>query len=251
MDIASTGKYIITCSKTNDLVIWDLKGQILTTVELHLGSTYRARISPCGRFVGTSGFTPDVNVWEVVFNKSGDFKQVAKAFDLAGHSSGILDFTFSADSSNVATVSKDGTYRLYDIKIEFEKGEDPHKLQTGPWENTTTANIALSPNNEVLAIAHGSSLSFYSTITGLLDYTIEDIFMGPITCLAFDAVGEYVLVAGDRHIKVFRNITGYRVAIESAKRKLTQKQTSATKERLEKLIEDNTKFLQAMGEKCP
>lgn len=62
--------------------------------------------------------------------------------------------------------------------VEFEKGEDPHLLQTGPWENTTTANIALSPNTEVLAIAHGSSLSFYSTITGLLDATIEDIFLG-------------------------------------------------------------------------
>ncbi|XP_043521936.1 transducin beta-like protein 2 [Frieseomelitta varia] len=251
MDIASTGKYIITCSKLNDLIVWDLKGQVLAIIELHLGSTYRARISPCGRFIGTSGFTPDANIWEVIFSKSGEFKQVAKAFDLGGHSSGILDFTFSADSSCMATVSKDGTYRLYDTKIEFEKGEDPHLLQTGPWENTTTANIALSPNTEVLAIAHGSSLSFYSTITGLLDATIEDIFLGPITCLTFDAMGEYILVAGDRHIKVFQNITGYRVAIESATRKLTQKQTSATKERLEKLIEDNRKFLQAMGEKCP
>lgn len=57
-----------------------------------------------------------MNVFEVVFSKSGEFMQVTKAFDLAGHSSGILDFTFSADSSSMATVSKDGTYRLYDTK---------------------------------------------------------------------------------------------------------------------------------------
>lgn len=55
-------------------------------------------------------------IWEVIFSKSGEFKQVTKAFDLGGHSSGILDFTFSADSSCMATVSKDGTYRLYDTK---------------------------------------------------------------------------------------------------------------------------------------
>jgi len=55
MDIASTGKYIITCSTANDLIIWDLKGQPLATVEMHLGSTHRARISPCGRFVAASG----------------------------------------------------------------------------------------------------------------------------------------------------------------------------------------------------
>lgn len=62
--------------------------------------------------------------------------------------------------------------------VEFEKGEDPHVLQTVQWENTTVANIMLSPNTEVLVISHGSSLSFYSTITGLLDTTIEDIFLG-------------------------------------------------------------------------
>ncbi|XP_076169401.1 transducin beta-like protein 2 isoform X3 [Ptiloglossa arizonensis] len=250
MDIASTGKYIITCSKANDLVIWDLKGQILTNVELHLGDTYRARVSPCGRFIGVSGFTPDVNIFEVVFTKSGDFKQVTKAFDLTGHLSGINDFNFSADSSRIATVSRDGTYHLYDTKIEFEKGEDPHILLTGTWNTANTAKLALSPNTEVLAIAHGSSLSFYSTIDGSLDNTIEDIFLGPITCLAFNALGEYILVAGDKHIKVFHNVTGYRVAIESAKRKLTQNQTSATKKRLEKLIIDNTKFLQTIGETC-
>ncbi|XP_076647720.1 transducin beta-like protein 2 isoform X4 [Halictus rubicundus] len=251
MDIACTGKYIITCSKANDLTIWDLKGQILATIELYLGSTYRARMSPCGRFVAASGFTPDVNVFEVLFTKSGDFKQVSKAFDLAGHSSGIFDFNFSADSSHMTTVSKDGTYRLYNTKVEFEKGEDPRMLLSGSWDNAPTARIALSPNTEVLAIAHGSSLSFYSTVTGALDNTIEDIFLGPITCLAFDALGEYILVAGDKHIKVFRNVTGYRAAVESAKRKLAQKQTSATKERLEKLIVDNRKFLETMQEKCP
>ncbi|KMQ94257.1 mrna-capping enzyme [Lasius niger] len=251
MDIASTGKYIITCSTANDLIIWDLKGQPLATVEMHLGSTHRARISPCGRFVAASGFTPEVNVWEVVFGKSGEFKQVVKAFDLAGHTSGVHDFAFSADTSRMATVSKDGTYRFYDIKIEYEKGEDPHLLMTGTWDNTTPASLALSPNAEVLVIAHGSSISFYSTITGALDTTIQDIFVVPITCLAFDAMGEYLLVAGDKHIKIFRNVTGYRTTIESAKRKLEQRQTQATKERLEKMIRDNKELLEKMGEKCP
>ncbi|XP_014479620.1 PREDICTED: mRNA-capping enzyme [Dinoponera quadriceps] len=250
MDIACTGKYIITCSKVNDLIVWDLKGQPLATVELHLGSTHRARISPCGRFIVASGFTPDVNVFEVVF-KQGEFKQVAKAFDLAGHTSGVHDFGFSADTSQMATVSKDGTYRFYDTKIEFEKGEDPHLLTTGTWDTTTPTSLVLSPNGEVLVIAHGSSISFYSTITGVLDNTIEDLFIGPITCLAFEAAGEYLLVSGDKHIKIFRNVTGYRTAIESAKRKLELRQTQATRERLQKIIHDNTEFLTKMGEKRP
>ncbi|XP_043269119.1 transducin beta-like protein 2 [Venturia canescens] len=248
MDIACNGRFIITCSKVNDLIVWDLKGEQLAIIDTYLGSTHRARISPCGRFVAASGFTPDVKVWEVVFTKTGEFKHVTKAFDLAGHSSGIYDFNFCADTSHMASVSKDGTYRFYDTKIEFEKGEDPRLLVKGTWDVTTPASIAVSPNGEVVVIAHGSSLTFYSTVTGTLDTTIEDIFNGPITCLAFDAAGNFVLVAGDKHIKIFHNVTGYRAAIDSANRKLEHRQTSATKERLEETIAKCKTFLAEIGE---
>lgn len=59
-----------------------------------------------------------MKVWEVVFTKSGEFDRVARAFELKGHSSGVLDFAFSADSSRVATVSKDGHWRVFDTKSE-------------------------------------------------------------------------------------------------------------------------------------
>lgn len=116
MDIACNGRFIITCSKVNDLIVWDLKGEQLAIIDTYLGSTHRAKISPCGRFIAASGFTPDVKVWEVVFTKSGEFKHVSKAFDLAGHSSGIYDFNFCADTSHMASLSKDGTWRFYDTK---------------------------------------------------------------------------------------------------------------------------------------
>ena len=41
-------------------------------------------IIPTYRFVATSGFTPDVKVWEVKFSRSGDFEKAARAFDLTG-----------------------------------------------------------------------------------------------------------------------------------------------------------------------
>jgi WD40 repeat protein len=55
LDIACNGRFIITCSKKNDVIIWDLKGQILSTIDTYLGSTHKAKISPCGRFVAASG----------------------------------------------------------------------------------------------------------------------------------------------------------------------------------------------------
>lgn len=74
---------------------------------------------------------------------------------------------------------------------------------------------------------------------------------GPITCLSFDAAGEYLLIAGDKQIKIFRNIPGYRATIKSSKKKLEQRQTSATRERLETTIADCKSFLEKMGEKYP
>lgn len=63
MEISPTGRYIITCGKTNDLIVWDLKGQVLTTIDTYLGTTHRARISPCGRFVAASGMC-----WEIHYS---------------------------------------------------------------------------------------------------------------------------------------------------------------------------------------
>lgn len=68
-------------------------------------------------FIATrTGFAPDVKVWEVVFNKSGEFLHVGRAFELTGHKSGVWDIAFDADTSHVATVSKDGRWRIFDTK---------------------------------------------------------------------------------------------------------------------------------------
>ena len=53
---------------------------------------------PSPRFVASCGFTTDVKVWEVCFGKGGEFKEVARAFDLKGHSAGVHAFAFSNDS---------------------------------------------------------------------------------------------------------------------------------------------------------
>ncbi|VEN46056.1 unnamed protein product, partial [Callosobruchus maculatus] len=122
MGIASNGKYIMTCSNKTDMVIWDLKGQKLAVVDTYLMNTTCAKLSPCGRFIVASGFTPEARVWEVIFKKSGEFQEVKqiKQLTLGGHSSGVYDVAFDVDSSHMATVSKDGTWRLFDTQGKFD-----------------------------------------------------------------------------------------------------------------------------------
>jgi mRNA-capping enzyme len=55
LGIACNGKYIMSCSEKNDLILWDLKGEQLAKVDTYLMTTICARISPCARFVAASG----------------------------------------------------------------------------------------------------------------------------------------------------------------------------------------------------
>ncbi|XP_014367352.2 transducin beta-like protein 2 isoform X2 [Papilio machaon] len=246
--ISSNGKFMMSCSSKTDMVIWDLKGQQLDRLDTYLMSTHSAKISPCGRFVVATGFSPDVKVMEVCFTKTGEFKQVTKAFELTGHSSGVYDVAFDVDTSHIATISKDGTWKLYHTKIEYSRGESPHVLETGKYTQCAASpNIALSPNAEVLAVAVDSAVEFYDTYTGQLYDTVDNIYSGIINYMCFDASGKYLFVCGDKVVRVLHNVCGYFTTIASCTRLLSQKQTSATTERLNNTIQSCKETLASFG----
>ena len=97
--ISCNAKFIMTCSKDTTINIWDLKGESLGTIDTRLMNNSFASVSTCGRFFGACGFTPDVKIWEVCFDKSGNFSQIRRAFELKDHSAGVYNFSFNADST--------------------------------------------------------------------------------------------------------------------------------------------------------
>uniref|UniRef100_A0A0K8R7B8 Putative salivary protein antigen p40 n=1 Tax=Ixodes ricinus TaxID=34613 RepID=A0A0K8R7B8_IXORI len=149
--IACNGHFIMSISKDTTLCVWSLKGDLLATLDTHHMNNYYGCVSPCGRFVASSGFTPDVKVWEVCFSKTGEFKEVKRAFELKGHTSGVFSFAFSNDSSRMASVSRDGTWKLWDCNIEYQKGQEPYLLTTGEFPCTTPSCLALSPDGRTIA----------------------------------------------------------------------------------------------------
>lgn len=120
---------------------------------------------------------------------------------------------------------------------------------TGKYDNThKDVHIALSPDAQVVVVSVGDTLHFYSAVTGTLDRTVSDIYSGcAITALLFDSTGKHILTAGQKHIRVFHNVTGYKCAIATAKDKLKQHQTSATKDRLESIVSESEAFLKTIG----
>lgn len=59
-----------------------------------------------------------MKVWEVKF-KGGKYAKTVSAFNLSGHTSGIYDMDFDQDTSNIATVSKDGTWKVFATNSEY------------------------------------------------------------------------------------------------------------------------------------
>lgn len=117
---------------------------------------------------------------------------------------------------------------------------------TNTYQHNDGAKIALSPNSYVIVIGTANLLQFYSTIDGNLDNVMHNIYTGNITSILFDSFGKYLLTTGDKQVRIFHNVTGYRCSIKDAKNKLREQQTSATKERLQQLIKDCEYFLKTI-----
>uniref|UniRef100_A0A3Q3EST3 Transducin beta like 2 n=1 Tax=Labrus bergylta TaxID=56723 RepID=A0A3Q3EST3_9LABR len=195
-----------------------------------------ASISPCGRFVASCGFTPDVKVWEVCFGKGGEFKEVARAFDLKGHSAGVHAFAFSNDSHRMVTVSKDGTWKLWNTNVEYKKQQDPYLLKTVPCASSDGSRAALSPDGRVVAISDGCNVAMYNATTGQLEEELNGIHSEEINDLRFDINGRFLVCSGDKAIRVFHNAPGYRAAIRDMQDMLKKAQNEAMKQRLQQQI---------------
>jgi len=239
IEVASTGQYIMTCTAKNEVDIISLNGTVLTSFVNNQVETYFAKISPDGKLVGTSGFTPEVKLWQVCYSKSGSFERVNRAFELTGHTSGILSFDFSPDSSRMVTVSKDGTWRLYNTHIEFDKGQLATVLTTGKWTNShQSAQIALAPDLNVVAIGTGSSIYVYSGLNGELLSEMKGVHNAPIQCIRFDPTSRFILTTGDKYVRVFHNIPGFKVSITKLSMKLREASGQALKERIQLQIKE-------------
>ena len=225
-------------------------------------------------FFFSVGFTPEVRVWEVVFARTGEFEKVNKAFELAGHTSGIYCFDYSPDSARMVSVSKDGTWRLYNTNsnkknaillfynsfniifftsVDYRQGQLATLLVSGKWTKSVgndAACIALAPDGRVLAIGSGTSLYVYSAASGELLAHIPDVHSGnisiicghhdcannrscvaPIKRLRFDSTSRFILTTGDKYVRVFHNVPGYKIAVIELESKLKKATGQAMKER--------------------
>ncbi|CAG5117125.1 unnamed protein product [Candidula unifasciata] len=244
--ISSSGRFIMTCHSDTTILIWDLKGEVLATIDTHQMSNSCGKVSPCGRFVASSGFTPDVKVWEVVFDKSGSFQEVKRAFELKGHGAGVYCFSFNNDSRRMASVSKDGTWKYWDTDVRYEQGQDPKLLFSGSLAFEGPMKIALSPDGRTVAVGASTSISFWDALSGKEENILENVHADPMTTLSFDNSGRYLVTSGGKHVQVIHNVTGYRATIADVEDRLKSASGPGMKERLRQQLNDAREALQTI-----
>jgi len=232
LGISSSGKFIMTCSGDTTIMVWDLKGDVLATVDTHQMNNSCGKVSPCGRFFASSGFTPDVKVWEVVFDKTGTFKEVKRAFELSGHSAGVYSFDFNNDSSRMASVSKDNTWKYWNTDVQYSFGQDAKLLFTGTL-SFPCIHVALSPDGRTVAVASSSTIVFWDACNGTEEDTLEGVHPEAISKLGFDISGRHLVSSGGKHMQVYYNVPGYKATIADLEGKIKSTTKPGMKERLE------------------
>ncbi|NXA09846.1 TBL2 protein, partial [Sapayoa aenigma] len=244
--IAETGKFIMTASSDTTILIWSLKGEVLATINTNQMNNAYAMVSPCGRFVASCGSTPDVKVWEVCFGKNREFWEVTRAFELKGHTAGVLSFSFSNDSRRMATLSKDSTWRFWDTSVEYKKQQEPFLLLTGHCAVPQPRHVALSPDGRAVAIAGGADIAVHNTRRGEEEERFHGVHSQPVADLTFDTTGRYLVSCGDRAVRVLHNTAGHRALVQDMEAMLRQTGNKATRERLEQQISGARKALAAI-----
>lgn len=235
--VASNGRFIMICYSNTIIHITTIKGEILATLDTHQVNNTFAAVSFCGRFIGSVGFTPDVKVWEVCYDKNRLFKEVSRAFELKGHMAGVRCFSFNYDSSRMASVSKDGTWKFWDTDVQYQLQQEPYLLFTGKFHSDPTY-IALSPDGRTVAMSHSNTIALWNTVSKKCDQVMENVHYGPVVGLSFSSSGKYLVSLGDKHAIIFHNVTGYKATIEDLEGRKQKASSNTAAERIQLQIDE-------------
>lgn len=146
----------------------------------------------------------------------------------------------------MVSVSKDGTWKLWDTDVEYKKQQDPYLLRTVPCQVSDGSRIALSPDGRAVAVSNGRDIYMFSANSGQLEQEFHNVHSEDITDLKFDINNRFLVSTGDRAIRVFHNVTGYHAAIEDMEAMLKKSTNSGVKQRLQQQITDAQKALDSI-----
>ena len=200
--MASHGKYLLSCSGRDTKVnLWDTKGTHLASIVTGQIENRLARFSPDGRFVAVGTTSSELRIWEVIEDKNGLFKSFEKA--ISGQSKGLhkravtcLDFT--KDSKQILTGSEDGTWKTWNIDVNFKRDEEARCLSTivEP-TNLPFLQLEVSPDTrKVATVSSDNTIRLWDFATGVQYDSIPRAHIGTITCICWSHNSKFIASSG-------------------------------------------------------
>ena len=127
--------------------------------------------------------------------------------------------------------------------------QDPSLLQTGSFPDASQSSIiALSPDAQVVVIASGKDIHFFSAEKGTPMGSVSDLHKEDVTSVVFDKESKWVVTSGDKHVRVFHNVPGFKLKLAELRTLLPKATTGGMKERLEGQISETESVLKRLGE---
>lgn len=163
---------IVTVGSGEDTIInfWNLKGELLSHVDTGHIRNNAVCASPDNRFVAVGCYMPEVSIFEVCRNKTGEFTKATKAMTLSGHKGQVMGVSISSDSTHACTLATDGTFRIWDITVRYNLDEDPRcigRYTIDASHKGAASGISFGPGaHSQIVVAIGDSLVFYCAKTG-------------------------------------------------------------------------------------
>ncbi|MBD2344390.1 nSTAND1 domain-containing NTPase [Anabaena subtropica] len=200
VSFSPNGKIIASASDDNTIKIWDIKGQLITTLKEFQNRVTAIAFSPNGKYLATASADPAIKLYS--FNTSClTLRSIEKCLKLiktfTGHTDIVTDVSFSPDSKIIASASLDKTVKLWRIDGSLINGWNAHN----GWVNS----IIFSPDGKHIASGGEDNLvKLWQTLDSKLIKTFTG-HKGRITRVKFNPNGNMIASAsGDTTIKIWQ-----------------------------------------------
>jgi len=213
-----SGAFLFHEYHDSTVVLTDLRGIELARIKCGGGDRHQIRVSGCGRYIAVCGDSPELRAWAVVF-KGGKFVEIRRLPSLIGHKPKIVRFAFSPDSTRLLTLDNDEVAKVWEMN-DWANQQTPRELFQFSNPFGLPSLMAISPDNLTVAMAHLNRLTTFALADSTVTDSIDAVFASSIHQLVFSPDSEYVVVTGDKCVRLLHHLTGWRARLRDCEKRL-------------------------------
>ena len=182
---------MLSCSSTDTRInLWDIKGNVIHSFTTNQMSNQMARFSPDSKFIAIATISTETKLWELKEDKKGGFVSLEKAIQgssSGAHSKTVTCLDFTSDSKQLVTGSMDGSWKLWNIDVNYKLNEDARCIRTSNEPNGKEIQyLRVSPNNQRLAtVSNDTTIIMWDLTNGSIVDTIESAHDAKITAVSW------------------------------------------------------------------